>query len=143
MRARFRIRFKLPPIADGDEWASMWNRLSEEEAEIADQVWEGLNKENQEILRHRQVIPDLLRILIDSRAKKSWSENPLLPMLSYAHMIRLLQPPNWSEHFRKIQDWMIDLKLHALEPKVSEQEYQTRMNSLSEMGQSMRNSPTA
>jgi hypothetical protein len=69
-RARFRTRFKLPPIVDGDEWAHMWNRISNEEAEIADQVWEGLNEENQEILRHSQVIPDLLKILVDSRDKR-------------------------------------------------------------------------
>jgi hypothetical protein len=132
MRARFRTRFKLPFIADGGEWAVMWNRISCEEAEIADQVWEGLNKENQEILRHSQVVPDLLRILVDSRDKKTWTQNPLLPMISYAYMIMMLQPPNWSDHFEKIQNWIIDFELHALEPKVTEQDYQTRMNFLSD-----------
>jgi hypothetical protein len=116
----------------------MWNRLSSEEAEIADQVWEGLNEENQEILRHSQVIPDSLKILIDSRDKRIWTQNPLLPMLSYAYMIMILQPPNWSDQFEKIQNWMIDFKLQALEPKVSEQDYQTRMNFLSDIAELIR-----
>jgi hypothetical protein len=110
----------------------MWNRISQEEAEIADQVWEGLNKEDQEILRHSQVIRDLLQILVDSRDKKKWTKNPLMPMLSYAYMIMMLQPPNWTDHFEKIQNWMIDFKLHDLEPKVADQDYQTLIRSLSE-----------
>jgi hypothetical protein len=47
-------------------------------------------------------------------------------------MIMILQPPNWSDHFEKIQNWMIDFKLHALEPKVTDQDYQTRIRFLSD-----------
>jgi hypothetical protein len=140
MRARFRTRFKLPLLADGDEWTLIWNRISNEEAEIADQVWEDLNEENREILRHSQVIPDLLKILIDSRDKKKWTQNPLLPMLSYAHMIVILQPPNWQLHFEKIQNWMIDFKLHTLEPKVTEQEFKAQVNLLIDQAEKTRKS---
>jgi hypothetical protein len=40
------------------DWAIMWNQISNEEAEIADQVWMDLSEENQEILRNSQVIPE-------------------------------------------------------------------------------------
>jgi hypothetical protein len=132
MQASFRVRFKLPPLADGSPWALMWNRISQEEAEIVDQIWEGMNKENQDLLRHSQVIPDLLQILVGSRDWKKWTTNPVMPMLSYAYMIMHLQPSNWSDHFERIQNWMIDFKLHDLEPKVTDQEYMARIQSLSD-----------
>jgi hypothetical protein len=140
MRARFRTRFKLPILTGGDEWTIMWNRISNEEAQIADQVWMDSNEENQEVLRNSQVIPELLKILIDSRDKKMWIQNPMLPMLKYAHMIMTLQPPNWQAHFKKIQDWMIDFELHTLEPKVTEQEFLTQVKSLSDQAEKTRES---
>jgi hypothetical protein len=140
MRARFRTRFRLPSLTDGDEWTIMWNHISDEEAKIADQVWMDLNEESQEILRNSLVIPDLLRILVDSRDKKAWIRNPMLPMLKYAHMIKVLQPPNWQSHFEKIQNWMIDFKLHELEPKVTEQHFQTQVKLLTEIVEKTRES---
>jgi hypothetical protein len=86
MQASFRIRFKLPPLADGSQWAQMWNQITREEAEIAEQIWNGMNRDNQDLLRHSQVIPDLLQILADSRNWKKWTKNPTLPMLSYAYI---------------------------------------------------------
>jgi hypothetical protein len=118
----------------------MWNRILDEEVMIADQIWMDLNEENQEVLRRSQVIPGLLRILVDSRDKKTWTRNPMLPMLSYAHMIMIPQPPNWQVHFEKIQNWMIDFRLHELEPKVTEQAFQERIKSLQEMTEKTRES---
>jgi hypothetical protein len=123
-----------------DKWTIMWNRILNEEAEIADQVWMDLNEENQEVLRNSQVIPDLLKILVDPRDKKKWVQNPMLPMLSYAHMIMCLQPPNWPSHFEKIQNWMIDFKLHELDPKVTEQEFLARTKTLADQAEKTRKS---
>jgi hypothetical protein len=130
MRSRFRARFQLPSLTGEDEWTVMWNCISNEEAAIADQVWNDLSMENQEILRNSQVIPELLKILVDSRDKKKWTRNPILPMLKYAHMMMLLQPPNWSMYFVMIQNWISEFRLHELDPKVTEQEILAQTNAL-------------
>jgi hypothetical protein len=132
MMGRFRIRFRLPPLVDGSQWAQMWNQISEEEAEIADQIWEGMNEENQEILRHSCVIPDLLQIMVESRGQNRWTKNPVMAMLSYAFMIKLLQPPNWTGHYLKIHNWIVSFNLHDLEPRVTDEEHQARILFLTE-----------
>jgi hypothetical protein len=131
MRAKFRIRFKLPPLEPTDSWAIMLNQIMEEEAFTADRVWEGLNEENQELLRRSQVVPTLLKILIDAREQKKWTQNPLMAMISYKHMIMILQPPNWDTYLEMIQDSAIKFKLHEIEPKVANQEVSDRISALS------------
>jgi hypothetical protein len=107
---------------------------------MADQIWMDPTEENQEVLRNSQVIPDLLKILIDSRNLKHWIQNPWLPMLKYAHMIMILQPPNWHFHFEKIQSWIVDYKIYKLEPKVTGQEFQAQIELLAKMTEETRKS---
>jgi hypothetical protein len=126
MRARFRIRFKTPLPDSADPWMIMLNQICEEEAYIADQAWEGLEYEKQEIWRASRVVPDLLEILTKAREQKRWTMNPYLAMHSYRHMIMLLQPPNWGDYFLMIKFGLFDLK-----PRPANQEISAREDALS------------
>jgi hypothetical protein len=116
----------------------MWNRITSEEADIADHLWLNLNDENQEVLRDSQVIPDMLNILVLSRDRRTWIRNPVLPMFKYAHMLKILQPPDWTTHFETIQNWMIDFRLHELNPKISEEEFLVQAKNLEEQSEKSR-----
>jgi hypothetical protein len=116
----------------------MWNRITSEEANIADHVWMNLSEENQEVLRDSQVIPDLLSILVLSRDRRAWIQTPVLPMLKYAHMLKILQPPNWTTHYETIQNWMIDFRLHELNPKAPEEEFLAQAKNLEEQSEKSR-----
>jgi hypothetical protein len=85
---------------------------------------------------HSKLIEDFDRL----ERQEDMDAESSLPMLSYAHMIMILQPPNWHSHFEKIQNWMIDFKFHTLKPEVTEQEFQTQMNLLTDQAEKIRKS---
>jgi hypothetical protein len=138
LKKRFRARFRLPRLENLDIWGIMWNRITNEEADIADHVWLNLNEEDQEVLRDSLVISDLLCILTLSKDRRTWTRNPTLPMLKYAHMLKILQPLNWPLHFETIQNWIIDFNLHALSPKVTEEDFLNQSKALEDQAEKSR-----
>jgi hypothetical protein len=130
LRKRFRARFRLPRLENLDPWGIMWNRITNEEANIADHVWMNLSEENQEALRDSQVIPDVLSILVLSRDRRMWIQNPVLSMLKYAFVIQLLQPPNWAMYFVTIQNWISEFRLLDLESQPPESEIQAQLQAV-------------
>jgi hypothetical protein len=65
------------------------------------------------------------------REQKRWTSNPYLAMVSYRHVLLLLQLPGWEVCFMMIQEWMIKFKICELEPKPTEQEIRNREDALS------------
>jgi hypothetical protein len=132
MRARFKFRSKIPLLPEIDNWATMWNCISKEEAKIANHIWTYLNEGDQEALRISQAGSDLLQILVDSRDKREWTQNPVLPMLKYAHVIQLLQPPNWAMCFVMIQNWISEFRLRELESQPPDSEVRAQLQAVKE-----------